>query len=40
MANEADAQNAIQNLDGKELQGRNLKVNMAKPRESRSNDRW
>ena len=40
MANEADAQNAIQNLDGKELQGRNLKVNMAKPRENRNNSRW
>ena len=40
MAKEEDAQNAIQNLDGRDLQGRNLKVNMAKPRESRSNDRW
>jgi RNA recognition motif-containing protein len=40
-----DAQKAIQNLDGQEYRGRNLKVNMAKPREERSgggggNRRW
>jgi RNA recognition motif-containing protein len=29
---------AIQNLDGKDLDGRNIKVNEAKPREERS--RW
>lgn len=40
MANEESAQNAIQNLDGREFQGRNLKVNMAKPRENRGNNRW
>ena len=40
MAQDADAQKAIQNLDGRDLQGRNLKVNMAKPRENRSNSRW
>ncbi len=40
MANAEDAQKAIQNLDGHDLQGRNLKVNMAKPRENRSNSRW
>ncbi len=31
-----DAQKAIQSLDGQEFQGRNLKVNLAKPREERS----
>ncbi len=35
MANEADAQAAIQVLDGKELDGRNLKVNEAKERKPR-----
>ena len=40
MAKDEDAQKAIQNLDGQDLQGRNLKVNMAKPRENRSNSRW
>jgi len=40
MAQAEDAQKAIQNLDGHDLQGRNLKVNLAKPRENRSNSRW
>ena len=40
MAKDEDAQKAIQNLDGQDLQGRNLKVNLAKPRENRSNSRW
>ena len=31
---------AIRALDGKEYEGRNLKVNAAKPREPRGNDRW
>lgn len=35
-----DCQNAIQALDGYELDGRSLKVNEAKPREPRSNNRW
>ncbi len=35
MANEADAQSAIQALDGAELDGRNIKVNEAKEREKR-----
>lgn len=35
MANEADAQSAVQNMDGQELQGRNVKVNIARPREER-----
>ncbi len=36
MANSEDAQEAIKSLDGKDFQGRNLKVNLAKPREDRS----
>ena len=35
MANESDAQSAIQALDGAELDGRNIKVNEAKEREKR-----
>jgi len=38
-----DAQKAIQSLDGQEFKGRNLKVNLAKPREERSGgggNRW
>lgn len=30
-----DAQKAIQSLDGQDFKGRNLKVNVAKPREDR-----
>ena len=30
-----DAQKAIQSLDGQDFKGRNLKVNVAKPREER-----
>jgi RNA recognition motif-containing protein len=37
MAQEEDAQKAIQNLDGQDFMGRNLKVNLARPREDRSN---
>ena len=43
MANSEDAQEAIKSLDGKDFQGRNLKVNLAKPREDRSSGgrgRW
>ena len=36
MANESDAQSAIQALDGTELDGRNIKVNEAKEREKRA----
>ena len=36
MDNEADAQAAIQALNGREHDGRNLTVNEAKPREARS----
>ena len=35
MAQAEDAQKAIQNLDGQEFMGRNLKVNVAQPRENR-----
>ncbi len=36
MQEAGDAQKAIQSLDGQEFKGRNLKVNIAKPREDRS----
>lgn len=35
MSSDAEANAAIEGLDGRELDGRNLKVNLAKPRESR-----
>jgi len=35
MGSDSEAQAAVQALDGQELDGRNLKVNIAKPRESR-----
>ncbi len=35
MANDTEAQRAINELNGSDLQGRTLKVNEAKPRESR-----
>jgi cold-inducible RNA-binding protein len=35
MSTAAEAQAAISSLDGKEIDGRNLKVNEAKPREDR-----
>ncbi|QDU81151.1 RNA recognition motif (RRM, RBD, or RNP domain) [Polystyrenella longa] len=35
MSNSDDAQMAIRNMDGQEVQGRNLKVNLARPREDR-----
>ena len=35
MGSDAEAQAAVQGLDGQDLDGRNLKVNIAKPRESR-----
>lgn len=35
MSSAEEAQNAIAELDGKEVEGRNLKVNEAKPRENR-----
>ena len=37
MANDADAQKAIQELNGKELDGRAIVVNEARPMEPRSN---
>lgn len=36
MSTAAEAQAAITSLDGKEIDGRNLKVNEAKPREDRA----
>lgn len=36
MSSNEDGQKAIQELDGKEFDGRQLKVNEAKPRENRS----
>lgn len=36
MANDADAQAAIQAMDGVDLQGRALRVNEAQPRQERS----
>jgi RNA recognition motif-containing protein len=36
MAVQAEAEKAIQELDGSELKGRNIKVNEAKPRTDRS----
>jgi RNA recognition motif-containing protein len=35
MPNDAEARKAMQTLDGKDLQGRTIKVNEAKPREDR-----
>ena len=35
MARAEDAQKAIQGLDGRDFKGRNLKVNVAQPRENR-----
>jgi RNA recognition motif-containing protein len=43
MSNDSDAQKAIQGLNGKELKGRALNVNEARPREERprqQNNRW
>jgi RNA recognition motif-containing protein len=46
MGSDAEAQAAMQALDGRDLDGRNLKVNVAQPRESRGGggggrrDRW
>ncbi|NNE66525.1 MAG: RNA-binding protein [Pyrinomonadaceae bacterium] len=35
MSSDEEAQNAIAELDGKDIDGRNVKVNEAKPRENR-----
>ena len=44
MPDDSNAQAAIEGLDGKELDGRQVKVNEARPREDRSRsgggDRW
>lgn len=39
MSTAEEAKNAITALDGKEIDGRNLKVNEAKPREDRGGSR-
>jgi RNA recognition motif-containing protein len=39
MAKKEDAENAIQQLNGKDVSGRNIKVNLAKPR-TESNNRF
>ena len=36
MANQAEAEEAIKNLNEKEINGRNVKVNQARPKENRS----
>ena len=41
MSNDDEAQAAIEALDGKEFEGRNLRVNEAKPQERKPrNNRW
>ena len=43
MPNDGEAQKAIQSLNGKELKGRNMNVNEARPREDRPRNnsrRW
>lgn len=40
MANDAEAQNAISQMNGKDYMGRNLRVNEAKPREENSQRRF
>jgi len=40
MANDAEAQNALQGLNGQDLGGRTLKVNEARAREQRSQGRY
>ena len=35
MPNQAEGDEAIKQLDGKELEGRNIKVNVAKPKEEK-----
>ena len=44
MANQQDAEKAIKELDGGELDGRNIKVNLSQPKTKKSNNdrrnRW
>jgi len=40
MAQQQDAEKAIQELDGSEVDGRNMKVNVAKPRNTDNRNRW
>lgn len=39
MSSNEEAQEAIENLDNKEFEGRNMRVNEAKPQEKKSNTR-
>lgn len=39
MANEADGERAVEELDGAEVSGRNMKVNKARPKPERSERR-
>ena len=40
MSKADEAKDAISNLDGRELEGRALRVNEAKPQEKRERNRW
>ncbi len=40
MKNDNDAKKAISEMDGAELDGRNIKCNEARPQASRQNKRW
>lgn len=40
MEDNAAAQKAIQELDGATVDGRSIKVNVARPREAKANSRW
>ena len=40
MENSSEADKAIKELDGKAIQGRNIKVNEARPKARRSKDRY
>ena len=40
MENPSEADNAVKELDGKSIQGRNIKVNEAQPRAPRSKNRY
>lgn len=40
MASQEDANKAIEMYNGQDFQGRNLRVNEARPRDERPRDRW
>ncbi len=39
MENQADGENAIKDLDGRDVKGRNIKVNQARPKDDKSKPR-